>query len=345
VRREVVNGKWASIIGLLLAASACSGQCGPTAKTPVKTTPLAAVPSTSPTPTTPLQASSSPFHGGEVGVAYGPVSLSASGGVAPYMWSLNTGALPGGLTLGPDGSVSGTPTSAGSFSFTIQVADAGDSTANIPGTIGIAPALTAGLIASCAQYCNVELGCVNACGSFGQQSGGVGPYTYAVTQGPLPSGTSLNGLSLNGTFKGTSGWLQFTVQVGDAFGATASLSPKFWMYDHVSLASGACYGNYNTGCSASLSISSGVPGTSRSVKLLGVGPNPNQGCWSSTATAPPAGYGLAVNGSNVVVSIPNRIINGYGAVWTIQVDEQTPCSSAAACTSNQATVVIGVQCG
>jgi hypothetical protein len=54
---------------------------------------------------------------------------------------------------------------------------------------------------------------------------------------------------------------------------------------------------------------------------------------------------LAVNGSNVAVSIPNRIINGHGEVWTIQVDEQTPCASAADCTSNQATVVIGVQCG
>jgi putative Ig domain-containing protein len=87
------------------------------------------------------------------------------------------GALPGGLTLGPDGSVSGTPSSAGNFSFTIQVADAGDSTASIPGIIGIAPALTAGLISSCAQYCNVELGCVSVCGAFGQQSGGAGPYT------------------------------------------------------------------------------------------------------------------------------------------------------------------------
>lgn len=345
MRRELVSGRWVSIIGLLLAASACTGQCAPTAKTQVNVTPVAAVPSPSAVPNAPLQTSSSPFHGGEVGVAYGAVSLTASGGAAPYKWSVNTGALPAGLTLGPNGSVSGTPTSAGNFSFTIQVADAGDSTASISGTIGVAPALTAGLTPSCAQYCNVELGCVSVCGAFGQQSGGARPYTYALTQGPLPSGTSLNGLALGGTFKGSSGWLQFTVQVGDALGGTASLSPKFWMYDHIALASGSCLGNYNTGCAANLPISAGVPGTSRSVKLLGVAPNPNQGCWSPGATAPPPGYGLTVNGSNVVVSIPNRILNGYGAVWTIQVGEQTPCASAANCTSNQATVVIGVQCG
>jgi Putative Ig domain len=345
VRREVVNGRWASLVGLLLAASACTGQCGTSAKTPVATTPVAAVPSPSPTPTAPLQASSSPFHGGEVGVAYGAVSLTASGGLSPYKWSVSNGALPAGLTLGPNGSVSGTPASAGSFSFTIQVADASDSTASIPGTIGIAPALTAGLISSCAQYCNVELGCVSACGAFGQQSGGASPYSYALTQGPLPAGTSLDGLSLKGTFKGSSGWLQFTVQVSDAYGATALLSPRFWMYDHIGLASGSCLGNYVTGCSTNLPISAGVPSTPRSVKLLSVGPNPNKGCWSPAATSPPPGYGLAVSGSNVVVSIPSRILGGYGAVWTIQVDERTPCAPAADCTSNQATVVIGVQCG
>ncbi|HKW06088.1 MAG TPA: Ig domain-containing protein, partial [Candidatus Dormibacteraeota bacterium] len=212
--RKLVIGKWAAIIAALVAASACSPQCSSTAKTPIKTTPIAAVPSPSPTPTAPLQPSSAPFHGGEVGVAYTPVAQSATGGVSPYTWSVSTGALPGGLTIGPDGSVSGTPTSAGTFAFTIQVSDAKGGTASLPGTIAIAPALSAGLISSCAQYCNVELGCVSVCGPFGQQSGGVGPFTYTLTQGPLPAGTSLNGLSLSGTFTGLSGWIQFTVQVG-----------------------------------------------------------------------------------------------------------------------------------
>ncbi|HEY0830746.1 MAG TPA: Ig domain-containing protein [Candidatus Dormibacteraeota bacterium] len=328
---------------MMLAASACSPQCGTAIKP--GTSPVAAFPSPSPTPTAPLQASSAPFHGGEVGLAYGAVALSATGGVAPYVWSVSAGALPGGLTLGPDGSLSGNPTSAGTFSFTIQVADAGTSTASLPGVISIAAPLSASLIASCAQYCRVELGCVTVCGGFGQLSGGVGPYTYQLTEGQLPAGTSLSGLSLTGTFKGLSGYLKFTVQVMDALGAGRTVAPTFWMYDPVGLASGKCSGNYGTGCTVSLPISGGVPGSALSVKLISNGANPNQGCWNQQAAAPPPGYGLSVSGGSVVVSIPKGYISGYGAVWTLQVNEQTLCAAATSCTSNQATVVIGVQCG
>ncbi|HLH07365.1 MAG TPA: DUF4082 domain-containing protein [Terriglobales bacterium] len=50
-------------------------------------------------------------------------TLSASGGVPPYSWTLVSGTLPSGLTLSSGGILSGTPTVAGTFSFTVQVAD------------------------------------------------------------------------------------------------------------------------------------------------------------------------------------------------------------------------------
>jgi len=211
--------------------------------------------------------------------------------------------------------------------------------------VGVAAPLSAGLIPGCAQYCRVELGCVSVCGGFGQQSGGVGPYSYNLMQGPLPAGTSLSGLSLSGTFGGLSGYLKFTVQITDAMGARATIAPTFWMYDHVSLAGGSCSGNYITGCSVSLPIGGGIPGSAVSVKLLSVGANPKQGCWNQMAAPPPAGYGLSVSGGSVVVSIPKQIINGYGGVWTLAVNDSSLCAASTYCTSNQATVVIGVQCG
>lgn len=62
---------------------------------------------------------------GSVGDFYDQ-TFSATGGVAPYTWSLASGSgpLPPGLTLNPaTGEVSGTLTTAGGFSYTVQVTD------------------------------------------------------------------------------------------------------------------------------------------------------------------------------------------------------------------------------
>jgi len=65
---------------------------------------------------------SSPLPSGTVGTAYS-TQLRASGGAAPYQWSLRSGTLPQGLTFSSDGLLSGTPSTAGSVSFAIQVTD------------------------------------------------------------------------------------------------------------------------------------------------------------------------------------------------------------------------------
>ena len=59
---------------------------------------------------------------GEKGVAY-KVKLAATGGTAPYTWSLKTGPMPPGLTLSSNGKIAGTPTKKGTYTLTFKVAD------------------------------------------------------------------------------------------------------------------------------------------------------------------------------------------------------------------------------
>ncbi|MBE0540496.1 MAG: Ig-like domain-containing protein [Verrucomicrobia bacterium] len=81
--------------------------------------------------TLPLTVTTTSFPTGTVDTAYA-ATLSASGGVTPYMWSIASGSLPAGLTLNPgNGVITGTPSSAGVSSFVAQVTDA----ANPGGTV------------------------------------------------------------------------------------------------------------------------------------------------------------------------------------------------------------------
>ena len=51
-------------------------------------------------------------------------TLTASGGMLPYVWSISSGNLPLGLSLdGSSGVISGVPTSTGSYAFTVEVSD------------------------------------------------------------------------------------------------------------------------------------------------------------------------------------------------------------------------------
>ena len=61
---------------------------------------------------------------GDPGTAY-QQQLTAGGGVAPYVFQVALGAPPPGLSLGTSGLVSGTPTTPGTFDFTVVATDAG----------------------------------------------------------------------------------------------------------------------------------------------------------------------------------------------------------------------------
>jgi kumamolisin len=68
--------------------------------------------------------------------------LQASGGTPPYSWSLINGSLPDGLFISTSGLLSGTPSTVGSSSFTVQVNDSVGSLASEPLNITVVSTAT-----------------------------------------------------------------------------------------------------------------------------------------------------------------------------------------------------------
>jgi hypothetical protein len=89
-----------------------------------------------------LSVTTSSLVNGQAGAAYSAM-LAASGGTAPYTWTLTGGTLPAGLSLASTGAITGTPTaSASNVALTFKVTDSGSPaqslTANLSLTIAAA---------------------------------------------------------------------------------------------------------------------------------------------------------------------------------------------------------------
>lgn len=67
------------------------------------------------------------------------VAIAATGGVPAYSFSVSTGNLPGGLLLNSNGTLSGTPTAAGTFPITIRVLDSAGANASRNFSVEIRP--------------------------------------------------------------------------------------------------------------------------------------------------------------------------------------------------------------
>lgn len=159
-----------------------------------------------------LRIATTSLAGGTVGVLYG-ASLQATGGVQPYTWAQVGGLLPPGLVLTASGAIGGTPTTSGSYGFTVQVSDSSSpqQAAQATLSITIAPASL--------QITTTELnsGTVN---TFYQSqldaTGGTTPYTWSLVSGKLPVGLTLNRSGLIAGIPVVASQSNFTIQVRDS---------------------------------------------------------------------------------------------------------------------------------
>jgi hypothetical protein len=162
---------------------------------------------------TPLSVTTTVLPGGAVSSLYS-ATLTATGGILPYAWSIAAGALPSGLTLDPaSGTISGVPSAEGMFSFTLQLTDSGNpaQTTTMNLSINVSQLLTITTMALADGTSGVAYSGVLAA------SGGTMPYAWSIESGAFPPGLSLD--SASGSITGTPttpGTFTFTARVTDS---------------------------------------------------------------------------------------------------------------------------------
>ena len=233
-------------------------------------------------------------------------TIQTTGGTAPLTWSITSGALPPGLSLSPLGVVSGTPTTAGNYSFTVQVADSA-SPANVAsqaftstvlifesdsGAPTVTPNLPAGTVGS--PYSNAI-----------DQVGGTAPLAWSVTAGALPPGLSLG--SNSGTVSGTPtapGNYNFTVQITDSASPPNVATLAFML----SVAD-AQYGD--------LIVVDGAPTASPAGTLFRITPTGTSGTIAAISNGLPTGVAVDPNTGNIYVAVDQ--VSGSGTTRIVKI--------------------------
>jgi hypothetical protein len=165
----------------------------------------------------------SPSVAGQVGSGTNGFAFSTSG-LSAYTWSKTAGALPTGVTLNSDGSVTGFTTTAGVYQFMLHAvnnADAGD-TADRLATWTVSPMHLVQPVQSIFAGGVLPVGAVGSAYSFTYKiAGGKPPYTFAESPvNPLPPGMTLSAAGLLSGTPTQSGGFIIRPVVTDANGAT-----------------------------------------------------------------------------------------------------------------------------
>jgi hypothetical protein len=139
--------------------------------------------------------------------------IALFGGMAPYSIVVTNGALPAGLSIDNTGLITGTPTAAGTFTFTVQVTDSAATAAITTQVLNIRignPLVITTASLPAAAISAPYSASLNA-------TGGFGTLTWSLVSGSLPTGLSLSsGGLISGTTPSTGGTFSFTVQVTDS---------------------------------------------------------------------------------------------------------------------------------
>ena len=146
-------------------------------------------------------------------------SLEATGGRAPYRWSIIEGVLPGGVVLTEEGTLSGSPTEEGVFGFQVKVKDDSTPAKTAQAELSLVvlgealEVVTASLeTGTVGEFYDVTL----------EASGGMLPYRWGVGTGELPEGLFVSPEGVLSGVPVSAGQFDVTLRLRDALDVMAS---------------------------------------------------------------------------------------------------------------------------
>ena len=268
--------------------------------------------------TQPLALTTTAFTPGVVGIPYF-LQLVGAGGTPPYKWAvlpaIVTFPVPGQVAPGlqldsATGQVTGTPTTAGTFDFTITLTDNANGSVSVRFSLTTTPGGPLGIVTA-----SLPGGTAGAPYSQTLQAvGGVPPYQWAVTTGSLPNGLKLD--AATGVISGaplTAATTQFTVTVTD-HAATPGTARQPLSISVVAPAALTI---------STASLPGGTQGAPYSQKLAATGGVPPYH-WSVSAGTLPAGLNLGTD-SGIIDGTP--YVEG-SSTFTIQATDSAAGTTA-----------------
>ena len=270
---------------------------------------------TSPSSVTTVTIDTTSLTPGTVHVAYA-ASLVATGGTAPYTWSVSPGVLPTGLTLAMTGAISGTPSAAGNSSFMVNVTDSSNPAETASQSLNLS-ILSPG--SSALQISTGALAAATLGSPYSQTlaaTGGSAPYHWSVTSGTLPTGLALNPSA--GGISGTptaAGSVAFTVQVTDAASPAGTAAKSF----SIAVSSSTSALKITTS-----SLAGGEANSAYSSTLTAAGgKTPYK--WSITGGSLPTGLSLTAS-TGLIAGTPT--LSGTSSITAQVTDSSSPAQSA-----------------
>jgi hypothetical protein len=202
--------------------------CSPSTAEPAPTPSPTPEPTPTPEPdsTTTFQIVDDALPNGNVGTAYS-ASLFSSGasGDKPVEYRIVSGRLPAGLSMTrsfgvASALITGTPTTVGTSSFTVEARDGTGQTVRKSFTIAIDPPLPLVITNASDVLAPATVGVSYQIQLFAD--GGVKPYSWSLAAGQLPQGLSLSRSGLISGTPTTAGVFAFTARATDQAGVQAT---------------------------------------------------------------------------------------------------------------------------